>query len=63
MAIEHCLDTVQNRRSSGSQSQKIANRCSKQKGENFYLRTLGGGHKEAAVQAFYDTEKKKEGGM
>ena len=60
MAIEHCLDTVQNRRSSGSQSQKIANRCSKQKGENFYLRTFGREHKEAGNAGDYDTEKKEE---
>ena len=43
--------------------QSLNSKYSKQKGEKLYLRTFGGEHKEAAVQAFYNTETKKEGGM
>ena len=37
--------------------------CSKQKGENFYLRTFGGEHKEAGSAGGYDTKKKEEGAL
>ena len=37
-------------------------KCSKQKGENFYLRNFGGEHKEAGSAGDYDTEKEERGG-